>query len=103
MQQVSEQRNGRVRSFGMKLDGLIRTSLMAHYISTYNRRHLSDVSCHHSRHWSDVSCHSRHWSDTMCKAQVTAAQWLGEKLSNEARLVDQDIFPGMPQSLSVGC
>ena len=49
MHQVSEQRNGRVRSFGMKLDGLIRTSLMAYYIcniSIYNRRHLSDVSCH---------------------------------------------------------
>ena len=63
---------------------------------------MADVSWH-SCHGLDVGCHSRHWSDTMCKAQVTAAQWLGEQLLNEARWVDEGILPGTPQSLLVGC
>ena len=39
--------------------------LVGYYISIYNHRHWSDVSCH-SCHRSDVGCHSRcHWSDVV--------------------------------------
>ena len=52
---------------------------------------MADVSCH-SCHWLDVGCRNRCRSDVMRKAQVTAAQWPGEQLWNEAPLVDQDTF-----------
>ena len=82
VQHQSQHRHAKVRSFGTKMDNMIRTVSYLPQSSLVGCQlpqsplvgccgHWLDVSCH-SRHWSHVMCHSRHWSDVSWHRR----QWL---------------------------